>query len=524
MNQLKRLSALILALVFLSALPTYAKSGDIGYFGGITEGRRLPKTTELLLSSTKVTDMTEFVYKEIIFLTGRPAEFEGLLNVRYSGSVTDTSDTGTYTVTYQVTASDTTSEGINISRNLTYLVNWRRAGSQIIKDYDVRTWRETITIDGTTYTLDPRQSYQNISIIEDHTAAVTYYRGDVSQRAVYTSADNDQTINEVYGSFYGYDSAWSSTETHRLDGTIYNRRRADRRSEYADIWQLQYQVRPSVSVYKTLQYTANEPTLISFDGNYKEVLINESGLFYDIFISPHEFSFDSDKTGQANIDSFNVFEQLIAPDLTFLTGHPARADIEKLFAMQVLEGEPKFYVPSQAITRAQFTTALVKALKLPLIVLAEQNTGRGRQRTNTNPTIILFPDVPQTDPSFDYITTAYMAGIARGGSRGMFYADSPIETQEAVAMMVRSLGLVNLSPDPTPMTLFSDDDDIAGWARRELYAAERIGLIAPDSDGNINPKNILSKAEAAALLNHLIEYMRADLVLDYADRIVNITY
>lgn len=501
----------ILCVAFIAPVPIHAAVGDLGFFGGITDGKRLPKTTEILLESTSKNKnaQDEFIYKEMIFLTGRPFTFEGLLSVRANGRVDDTTDVGTYTVTYRVTSSDTSPENVNIDRNIVFNVNWRRVNKQIIKDYSVRSWRETISVDGSSFTLDNRQSQFGISIIEDNTPGVTYYRGDVSQYSVYTGGEDGSTTLEAYGSFYGYSSAWSNTETHRLDATVYN--------SSENPWQIQYQVRPSVTVYKTLQYTENEPTAISFEGNYKEVMVNESGLSYDIFVSPQQF-YDIDKSGSINISSRNEFEQLIAPDTSFLKGHFAESDIKRLFAMQVLEGHPTLYKPDQAITRGQFVTAVVKAIKLP-IDEAPTSTKKSKQ-----PIVIVFPDVQMDDPSYPYIMAAYKAGIAIGRSNGHFYSQEPIEREEAMVILLRCLGLSNLGLSPTPMTAFVDDAEIADWARKELYAAERIGLISQDSDGKIYPKQMLSKAEAAALINRLVTYMCTDLKLDYADHIVNITY
>ena len=60
------------------------------------------------------------------------------------------------------------------------------------------------------------------------------------------------------------------------------------------------------------------------------------------------------------------------------------------------------------------------------------------------------------------------------------------------------------------------------WAIREMAVANMLGIIGPDENGNILPTQAISKGEAAALFNHLIEYMRTGLVSDYAEQIVNI--
>ncbi|MDR3090798.1 MAG: S-layer homology domain-containing protein [Clostridiales bacterium] len=527
---MKRFLLSCFGFCLLLSAPARADVGDTGFWGGITGGRPLPKTTELLLASDssgggskKKKDPLSTVYKEVIFLDGKPAAFEGSLTLKTSGEPEADKDYGKYTATYTIAPSDSSEENpdAQINREVVFDVNWRREGRQMILDYKQKSWKETITTADGSFTLDPKKSFFNVSVIEDAHPAVTYYRGDISERAVYTGsageggaeeggAAGQQTFSlETYGSFYGYQSAWSNTETSRVDGTV-----------TAPGWQTQFQTRPSVSVYKTMQYTENEPTAISFDGNFKEVQSVESGLAYDIFVNGSALTED-EKHGIVSVPVNNDFEQLIAPDLTFLKGNYAEDDIKRLFAMQVLDGQPKFYVPSQAITRAQYTAAVVKALKLPLVT--KDDGKKSSAKTKTPPITMMFPDVPADDPYFDYIMTSYKAGIAVGRSNGRFYSQNPIELQEALVVLLRSLGLENLGLDPTPSTLFADDAQIADWARRELYAASRIGLIAPDADGKINPRREVTKAEAAALINSLINYMRQELKTDYAEHIVDYT-
>lgn len=479
----------------------YADPLDFGVFGGITEGRKLPKTTEQLLNTNKNTkNELKSTYKETIFLTGQPKEYNGNLTV--SSKANTTADKGTYKVTYKVENGDTTPEGMTIDRNMEYTVNYRNEDNQTIKDYEISKWTEEITVDGKTYTIDSNQSKSSISIIEDKTPGVTYYKGDVSHRAVYTSGE-DKIIQDISGVIYGYSSAWSSTETQRLNCTIQTKD-----------WQMEYQVRPSVSVNKTLEYSKNEPTAISFEGNYKEVMQNKSGLSYNIYVLPTQFTYTTSTTGNVSIPSFNTFEQLVAPDLSYLKGHFAEEDIKKMFSMQILTGDPKFYNPSQAITRGQFTEMLVKAIKLPI----EENT---KSNNKKNPVEIVFSDVLPEREEYPYITAAYKSGLVAGNTDGSFSIDEPIQRQEAIVILLRALGLEHLGLDPTPITPFVDDSYIDSWAKREVYAANRINIISGDADGKFNPKLFISKAEAAAIINRLINYMRYDMQVDYTENIVN---
>ncbi|MDE6181625.1 MAG: S-layer homology domain-containing protein [Eubacteriales bacterium] len=491
--------ALILGISIFST-NVYADVGDLGFFGGISEGRKLPKTTEKLIQSTNnknTKNELKVPYKEVIFLEGEPVEFNGNMTYSLKGSPTD--NVGSYKATYKVQKGDTTTEDANINRNIEYTVNYRKEGSQTIKDYEASKWTETITVDGQAYTLDSKQSKSSISIIEDKTPGVTYYKGDISHRAVYT-IDKEPVVYDISGVIYGYSSAWSSTETQRLNCTV-----------STPEWQMEFQIRPSVSLDKTLEYSKNEPTAISFDGNYKEIMQNKSGLKYDIYTVPPELYYIN-RTGSAAIPSFNTFEQLIAPDTSYLKGHFAESDIKKLFAMQILDGEPKFYQPNQAITRGQFTEMLVKAIKLPI---EEVNNKKGATIE------IAFSDVMPEREEYPYIMAAFKSGLAVGKNDGKFHIDEPIERQEAIVILLRTLGLEHLGLDPTPITPFVDDKYIASWAKKEIYAANRIGIIAGDSDGKFKPTALMSKAEGAAIINRLIDYMRKDMQTDYTENIVN---
>jgi len=535
---------------------TFALPGDMGFFGGISEGRRLPKTMETFVSgevreSGDSNQTKSFPYKEVIFLTGRPVVFTGVLEVSGTRGAEPNSQSGNYTQTMRVypsTVSEANADDVDdedeyvdnedveegvatigsgsasIDRTITYSVNYRREGNQLIKDYTVQAWAETISVNGITFTLDSEQSGFDVSIIEHETPGIGYYRGDISARSVYTVSiggeeaaaedvevevtSNETRMLDVSDSFYGYTCAWSKAEVHRVDATVSGKN-----------WQMMYQVRPGTSASKTLWYTKNEPDTISFEGNYKEVLKNHSGLKYKVLQPPIIYP-DQKTEGGTSIPTRNTFEQLMAPDVGFLTGHPAMEDIRKLFSMQILDGDPLFYLPEQAITRAQFVDALTKAIKLPTEPV-EDNNARGRR--NQEPPPIVFPDVLPERPDYPCIMSAYRTGIAIGRNDGTFYADSILERQEAIVMIVRALGITNLG-HASQTTIFTDDEEIAYWARQSFSAASRLGIIKPDQEGRIRPRDYVSKAEAAALVRSFVDYMRIGIASDYAEHIVNYVY
>ncbi|MCL2399752.1 MAG: S-layer homology domain-containing protein [Defluviitaleaceae bacterium] len=490
--------------------------GDMSFFGGISEGERLPLTTEILIADTEAQrrsrnrrDTNDFTYSELVFLGGEPELFEGTLRVTRQGGVDVTEPVGNFTVIHQVLSSGATGDGVTIDRLVHFNVNYRLEGSQVIFTYNAirNNWRDVINVNGSTFTLVPASSHYNISIIQDITPGVSYYRGDISGLLVYTNDADEFIEKSIQGSFHGYRSPWSATETHRLDVTI-----------LAGNWGIQYQLRPSITMNKVLQFVQNEPMAISFEGNLREVMVNTVGLRYDIMIAP-PFMWDAPTSGSISLNIPNVFEQLPAHDLTFLRGNPAEDDIRRLFSTQVLTGDPRFFQPGHAISRGQFVAAVARAIRLPL----EPEPANARQRAALlQPDTSVFYDVPRHRPEYPWIMAAYQAGLAVGRANNMFYFDYPIDRQEAFMIMVRALGLTQMGLNPTPVTSFVDDALVAPWARREVSVAQAIGIAIPDQNGFFHPTRQLTMGEAANILNELIEYMRVGLVSDYADQIVNI--
>lgn len=502
-------SVLTVTLV-LSSIPisVFAETGYMGYFGGITEGRRLPKTSETILDTRSETQNGTLSYKEYVIMDKTPTLFEGEMEIENGApqSLDELEDSGTYEVTLGMHPGDDSTSEATIDRDITFEVNYYKSGNSVIKDYTVTSWEETLTSPTGSYTLNEDKSYYDISIVESYSPGVMYYKGDISSKAYYDGGLSEDGIAEVTrtGGIYGYDSAWSSTETQRIDAYVKNGEDT-----------FNYQVRPSVSVYKDLQYGDNEPTYTSFDGNYKEVLINESGLFYNILDKSNSMYLTED-SGSASIDSRNYFEQLPPVNLTNLKGAPYYSDIEKLYGMGIIDGNPNLFVPTQAITRGEFVTMLVKAFKLPTDKYEAAST-----KSTTKPMASYYADVLSNRDDFKYIMTARDYGVAYGATDGHFYPDSQITRQEAICMIIRSLGLQTIGITGNPQSPFIDDEDIASWAKNDLYTAYKVGIISTGDDFKIYPKKTLTKAEAAVMINSMIDYLRYTLKENYAESIVN---
>ncbi|MCL2203100.1 MAG: S-layer homology domain-containing protein [Defluviitaleaceae bacterium] len=521
----KVLLFMFLALFFVIAMPltVHARIGDMGFFGGISQGRRLPHTTETIIfqqgngRNTRATTL-DVNYQELVFLLGRPLQFDGVMTItnnapaHIANSATlynapaNLPRSGVFTKRFLVQPTDGTAEDIRIDRNMNFNVEFRVAGNNVIYTYRIvrASWRETITTPDGDFVLDNMRSHFGASVIEDRTPGVNYYRGNVWARLYFIGPDDVLVIVEQEGEFHGFYSAWAATETHRTNVSIW----------HGDTWALNYQIRPSVTVNNVMRWAQNEPTAISFAGNFQEVMQTFAGLRYDIFHPVPHFMWDEPLTGASSLHHPNSFEQLPAANLDFLRGNAAEDDIHRLFAMEVLTGPPTNFVPGQAITRGQFMTALARAIRLP--------TADPPRVTRNREPEPLFTDVTVHRPEFRYIEAVVREGVAQGRADGSFHFDYGITRQEAFVTIVRALGLETMGMYPTVASPFADSDAIARWAIREVNVAYTLGIIAPDENGNIRPADSMSKGEAARLLNRLIDYMRTGLANDYADQIVNI--
>jgi hypothetical protein len=518
---LKKIFGLLSFFVFLIAYcpnvyatPTLGAPGNIGFFGGITEGIRLPKTTETLTTDTvrrsRVADIVT-PYKEVIFIDGTPIEFEGTLTIRKDRDIISDVPNGTYRVTYTVTTPRTINQHASLSRTIAFDVTWYRPEKyQIIRDFKVVTWTEEIIVGGLIYRLDSNLSFFEISILERWHPGVTYYKGNSSYRAVYNGRE---TVVEGNSEFYGYWTTWSHAETHILNEQV-NHFKWEGNGLVYD-WGMAYEVRPSVSAYKTLQYSLNQPYLISFSGNYQEILTTESGLSYNIYHLPNHL-YGTPTYGTATLPTPNVFANLPFIDTTIYAAHYAHGDIARLYALNIIDiGLPvTMYNPTHLITRGEFTMMLVKALNLAIDPIPVSTNRRHA------PERIVFPDVQREHPAYDYIVAAFDRGLVSGRGNGLFEPQEFLTLEESIHMIIESLGLLNLGI-PTNMTPFTDHDDISVWARQAMYAGRRIGLFSTHADGTINPKMFIDKGAAAAIINRLIDYMRFELKIDYTENIVH---
>jgi len=104
-----------------------------------------------------------------------------------------------------------------------------------------------------------------------------------------------------------------------------------------------------------------------------------------------------------------------------------------------------------------------------------------------------------------YLGTAFNKKIVSGHG-GLFNPQSPVTNEQAVIMLVRALGVINIRQDEASKTQinFSDASKISDWARPYVAYAVKYGLI-DDNKGKFNPQIGVTKLESEQILKNFKE-------------------
>lgn len=500
MKRLKKLQSFITIIMILTAMwnfPVIASEGDMGFFGGISEGDYLPRTSE---ESVPFPDSgtPSYVYKEVLFITGEPIEVTGTIQVDIDDDVLSKSSKGLYTEKYTINATNT-EENVTLNRVIVLdtIFEYKEGvqfSKQLVKNSQIASWSETIATDSTQYSIDRDTAVFSKSTVEHITPGVTYYSTLVSYSATFNDADGNPIFMVVSGEIYGFKQPWSIVETQQLVMTLH--------SDELDL-HMEVVLNPRIEATKSIYYDENEPFPISFGGTYNQRMEKEATLNYQITTYHPELS-PSQLENNLLIKTANILEKLPIPeDLDFIEGHWAEDDIKKLYSMEIFTEVPHDGMQYEAMSRGAFVKALCLAMNI--------DTSDYSEPTEKSPQV--FGDVDYQHPMYKYIMGAYDAKLVEGTGED-FDVDVPITRQEAFVIYIRVIGLERLGVTKNPVTSFVDDAKIADWARREIAAGVKLGIIQGDN-GFVYPLKWINKVEAAAIINRLVDYLREDIGKDY---------
>jgi len=458
----------------------------------------------------------EYEYEEYVFLSGEPIKFTGDFKI----TETENKDKKTINYRFTLTPEDKSIEG-KLSRQVTYVTTYTRRDDkgQTIAQTSMSKVKETIDIGEDRYELEDYQFSK--SDVIDNRPVSDFYTGNFAGRKYYTiNRDEGKVIVEISGGDVGYENFWGSTDTQIVNYVI----RVDRKVGDEDVsWQGTVKVQVSDSTTKKLSYSSNEADYSSIQGGHMKITRREMVSRYDYTLPKLDDEGIPDgkkkRSGTVELSQSMVpkIERLIVPKFKDIGGHWAEEDISKLYSLDVFDDNSQFFVPNVAMTRAEFTKAVMRACNIRPTTEEKKTL---TTRRNRQPEVSPFSDVPTTDADYQYIKEAVEKDIIKGVTGNLFKPRDALTRAEAVVILIRALGFENKAPTPGYRTSFSDDRAIPDWAKDSVYVAAEIGLVKGDAGNNFNAGKVLTRAEASALLVRFLEFLEKDLQKDYRENII----
>ncbi|BFT73752.1 S-layer homology domain-containing protein [Paenibacillus sp. P36] len=173
-----------------------------------------------------------------------------------------------------------------------------------------------------------------------------------------------------------------------------------------------------------------------------------------------------------------------------LAGHWAAKSVQSLTAKHIVEGvDEQHYEPNRSITRAEFVTLLMRALKW---------SGHTTPQAGSNP----FSDVAANAYYTEQVIGAASLGIV-SGYNGAFRPNDIITREEAVVALVQAAKYFNVVGSNKAEPAFADTNDISSWAAAAVKQAWSKGLIEGDG-ARFNPKSSVTRAEVAVMITRLL--------------------
>jgi uncharacterized repeat protein (TIGR02543 family) len=192
----------------------------------------------------------------------------------------------------------------------------------------------------------------------------------------------------------------------------------------------------------------------------------------------------------------NSTYSLIWHPMTFadVEGHWAKHAVNDMASRMVVNGvDENRYQPDAAITRAEFTAIIVRALGLANNVKA-----------------VAFTDVKSSDWYVGAVAKAQEYGILEGYEDQTFRPTKTISRQEAIVMIARAMKFTELETNISTvnadavLSKFSDGRAVHVWAKQAVASVISNGLVSGSNEG-LMPTSNITRAETAAIVERMLE-------------------
>jgi sugar lactone lactonase YvrE len=188
---------------------------------------------------------------------------------------------------------------------------------------------------------------------------------------------------------------------------------------------------------------------------------------------------------------------LIWNQVTFAdaANHWAKDSINNMGARMIVTGVGNgSYNPNNYITRAEFAAIIVRALGL------EAEAGQNS-----------FRDVNEANWFSGYVETASKYGIINGYEGARFLPNDKITREQAMTMIARTMKLTRLEPNLTDSEMsallsdYKDADTAAKYSKQSIASCLETGVVAGAGSNTLAPKNNITRAEVAVIVERLLE-------------------
>ncbi len=237
---------------------------------------------------------------------------------------------------------------------------------------------------------------------------------------------------------------------------------------------------------------------VKIDGEGLETLIgrkeaSENGdIFYVARLGNAVFSITEDSDGDKvyiikEPDPITPYDDMLGYDW-------AEKAVSVMYQLGALENiADESFLPGENVTRGDFVTMLVK-------VCALKSEGDAEA----------FKDVDESRYCYEPVMTARGLNLILGDEGGNFRPDESITRQDICTILFRTMRYMNkvreMDDAQKYVGSFADNTDISEYALDSVAAMIRAKIIQGDDTGLIRPKDNMTRAEAAVVLNRVAEF------------------
>ncbi len=450
-------------------------------------------------------------YQEVVFVGGSPQVFKGTVKE----TIRERGDSRQVTLSYKL--SQVGGDG-KLTRTVKLTYTREQSGTKEVQVMSLDGYTESLAIGKVTYKLDKDRLFFSGSQAVDHCPAIDFWTGNWYMKKVYVSGrgGKDRVTVETSGKSEGYSNAWGKGDTRVIDVSI--------EAEPSDggSWRGSARIIMNDTVSRSLSYVSQGAQLASFSGSFVDENRGEQVMTveYDLPRVDSQGINDEERTrGTFELSSASParVKHLFLAEFKDLRNHWAKEAVESLCGLGAIDGQGSYFYPALPAIRGDFVKAVVVVTGMSQE--SEEIPAKTGRRGKNETEIPVFLDVDATNPYFKYAQIAGKKGLVEGK---LFRPEEKITRAEAVVLLVKALGLENLSPGPGVDSGFYDDGLIPLWAKEAVYVAKEYGIIGGETVSGVNlfrPNDIVTRAEMAAMVDRLRIFLNRDFSRDYRDRL-----